>query len=115
MPKKVTSDEFLKNLKRSNSVTRQVTFIGQKLVKNAKLEKLKCDILSNFQTLCYLPATILAQRFFFFSPFLINSEAVSDTKLTEDLADLVDLIDLLDLTLPSRFTDSVLASCIIKP
>ena len=26
--------------------------IGQKLVENAKFEKLKCDILSNFQTMC---------------------------------------------------------------
>ena len=26
--------------------------IGQKLVENAKIQKLKCDILSNFQTLC---------------------------------------------------------------
>ena len=27
-------------------------FIGQKLVENAKMQKLKCDILSNFQTMC---------------------------------------------------------------
>ena len=27
--------------------------IGQKLVENAKLEKFKCDILGDFQTLCY--------------------------------------------------------------
>ena len=26
--------------------------IGQKLVENAKIEKFKCDILSNFQTMC---------------------------------------------------------------
>ena len=26
--------------------------IGQKLVENAKIEKLKCDILGDFQTLC---------------------------------------------------------------
>ena len=26
--------------------------IGQKLVGNAKIQKLKCDILSNFQTMC---------------------------------------------------------------
>ena len=26
--------------------------IGQKLVENAKIKKLKCDILSNFQTMC---------------------------------------------------------------
>ena len=37
---------------RSNSVTRQVNFlIGQKLLENAKIEKLKCDILGDFQTL----------------------------------------------------------------
>ena len=30
---------------------RQV-LIGQKLVENAKIQKFKCDILSNFQTLC---------------------------------------------------------------
>ena len=40
--------EFLKNWSlRSNSVTRQ----DQKLVENAKIEKFKCDILSNFQTM----------------------------------------------------------------
>ena len=46
--------EFLKtwNL-RSNSVTRQVSFLkGQKLVENAKIKKFKCDILSKFQTMC---------------------------------------------------------------
>ena len=26
--------------------------IGQKLVENAKIERLKCDILGDFQTLC---------------------------------------------------------------
>ena len=26
--------------------------IGQKLVRKAKIEKFKCDILSNFQTMC---------------------------------------------------------------
>ena len=26
--------------------------IGQRLVENAKIEKFKCDILSNFQTVC---------------------------------------------------------------
>ena len=26
--------------------------IGQKLVENGKLQKFKCDILSNFQTMC---------------------------------------------------------------
>ena len=38
-------------VKQCYSVPRQVTYIGQKLVKNAKIEKFKCDILSNFQTL----------------------------------------------------------------
>ena len=28
--------------------------IGQKLVENAKIEKFKCDILGDFQTLCKL-------------------------------------------------------------
>ena len=27
---------------------------GQKLVENAKIQKFKCDILSNFQTVCYI-------------------------------------------------------------
>ena len=46
--------EFLKTWSlRSNSVTRQVSFlIGQKLVENDKIQKFKCDILSNFQTMC---------------------------------------------------------------
>ena len=30
----------------------RLILIGQKLVENAKIEKLKCDILSDFQTLC---------------------------------------------------------------
>ena len=29
--------------------------IGQKLVENAKIKKLKCDILNNFQTMCLTP------------------------------------------------------------
>ena len=33
---------------RSNSVTRQVNFNRTKLMKNAKIQKFKCDILSNF-------------------------------------------------------------------
>ena len=37
---------------RSNSVTRQVTFNRTKIVKNAKTEKFKYDILRNFLTLC---------------------------------------------------------------
>ena len=35
----------------SNSVTRQVSFNNTKLVENAKIKKLKCDIFGNFQTL----------------------------------------------------------------
>ena len=35
-----------------NSVTRQVIFKGLKLVEIAKIENVKCDILSDFQTLC---------------------------------------------------------------
>ena len=31
----------------------RAVLIGQKLVKNAKIQKFKCDILSNFQTMCY--------------------------------------------------------------
>ena len=47
----VNFGEFLKTWSlRSNSVTRQVTFIRIKLVKNAIIEKLKCDILGDFQT-----------------------------------------------------------------
>ena len=45
--------EFLKTWSlRSNSVTRQVNFNRKKLVENAKIEKLKWDILSDFQTMC---------------------------------------------------------------
>ena len=51
MPKMVHFGEFLKIL-RLNSVTRQVAFITRKLVENAKIQKLKLDILSDFQTLC---------------------------------------------------------------
>ena len=45
--------EFLKiSSLRSNSVTRQVILIGQTLGENAKIQGFKCDILSNFQTMC---------------------------------------------------------------
>ena len=37
-------------------------WIGQKLVENAQIEKLKCDILSNFQTLWQ--ATYIFTQFF---------------------------------------------------
>ena len=44
--------EFLKNWSlRSNNVTRQVSFNGTKILENAKIQKFKCDILSNFQTM----------------------------------------------------------------
>ena len=33
--------------------------IGQKLVENAKIQKFKCDILSNFQTMCRVLNLIL--------------------------------------------------------
>ena len=39
---------------RSHSVTRQLSFYRQKLVKNAKIQKFKCAILSNFQTMWHL-------------------------------------------------------------
>ena len=43
----VQFSEFFKTWSlQSNSVTRQV------LVENAKIEKFRCDILSDFQTLC---------------------------------------------------------------
>ena len=42
--------EFLKTL--SLLTAGRSVLIGQKLVENAKLQKFKCDILSNFQTMC---------------------------------------------------------------
>ena len=45
MPKIVHFDEFLKTVLPDRSV-----LIGQKLVENAKIQKFKCDILSNFET-----------------------------------------------------------------
>ena len=42
--------EFLKSLWK-NRVTRQINFYWTKIGDNAKIEKLKCDILSDFQTL----------------------------------------------------------------
>ena len=50
----INLDEFLKTYSlQSNSVTRQVSFlIEQKLVESAKIKIFKCDILSNFQTMC---------------------------------------------------------------
>ena len=48
--KLVENGQFLKNLW-SNSVIRSL-LIGQKLTENTKIKKFKCDILSDFQTLC---------------------------------------------------------------
>ena len=56
MPKMVHFGEFLKTSSlRSNSVTRQVSFYRTKKNwwKMPKFKKFKCDILSNFQTMCY--------------------------------------------------------------
>ena len=54
--------------------------IGQKLVENAKIEKkFKCDILSNFQTMCWsgqLPAGLnwlIYSRLRSFTPFVVFS------------------------------------------
>ena len=49
----VNFGEFLKTWSLSSkSVARYVIFKGQKLVENAKIQKFKCDILGDFQTLC---------------------------------------------------------------
>ena len=45
--KKVPIGKYFENLKLESKL-----LLGQKLVENAKIEKLKYDILSNFQTLC---------------------------------------------------------------
>ena len=51
----VNLGEFLKTWSLcSISVPRQVNFDRQKFVETAKIEKFKCDILSNFQTLCWM-------------------------------------------------------------
>ena len=66
-PKMTNFDEFLKTLiLRSNSVTRQVTFNKQKLVKNAKIQKFKCDILGDFQSLCLLCSFFISGIFVHF-------------------------------------------------
>ena len=50
--KLVNFGEFFKTWSlRSNSGTRQITFIVQKIVENAKI---KCNILSHFQTICHI-------------------------------------------------------------
>ena len=47
--------EFLKTWSlRSSNVTGQVTLIWTKIGENALIEKFKCDILDDFQTLCYI-------------------------------------------------------------
>ena len=48
--KMVHLGEFLKTL--SLLTAGRSVLIGQKLVKDAKIQKFKCDILSNFQTMC---------------------------------------------------------------
>ena len=54
MPKIILYGKFLKTWNwRSNSVTRQVNFNFNWLVGNTKIKKLKWDILSEFQTLCF--------------------------------------------------------------
>ena len=45
--------EFLQSLSLHQTVLLDRSILSeQKLVKNAMIEKLKCDILGNFQTLC---------------------------------------------------------------
>ena len=52
MPKMVHFGEFLKTWSfRSNVLPDMSVLIGQKLVKNAKIQKFKCVILSNLQTM----------------------------------------------------------------
>ena len=59
----LSGQNFLKNAKKSPTFRKlevcgqtvlpdRSILIGQKLVQNAKIQILKCDILSNFQTLC---------------------------------------------------------------
>ena len=57
--KMVQIGEFLRTWSlRSNSVTRQVILMGQKLVNNAKIQIFKCDILSTIQTMWKCQATL---------------------------------------------------------
>ena len=52
MPKMVHFGEFLKTWSlRSNSVPDRSVLIRKKLVENAKIQRFKCDILGDFQTL----------------------------------------------------------------
>ena len=53
MPKMINFGEFLKSWIFGQTVLPDRSIlIGQKLVENGKLQKFKCDILSNFQTMC---------------------------------------------------------------
>ena len=53
MPKMVHFGEFLKSEACCQTVLPdRSVLIGLKLVENAKIPKFKCDILSNFQTMC---------------------------------------------------------------
>ena len=52
MPKMVNFGEFLKSEACGQTVLPEKSIlIGQKLVENDKVQKFKCDILSNFQTM----------------------------------------------------------------
>ena len=58
MPKMVHFDEFLKTEACGQTVLPdRSVLIGQKLVENAKIQKFNCDILSNFQTMCFMLTT----------------------------------------------------------
>ena len=57
---------------RSNSVSRKVTFIGQKLVENAKIQKLKWDIWSDFQAM-WAELECVKWDFFMFSYHSVNT------------------------------------------
>ena len=60
---------------RSNSVTRQVSFNRTKIGENAKIQKLKCDILSNFQTMCKRSLAI-----FFFCQTLLPKKCIHEER-----------------------------------
>ena len=53
MPKMVNFASFWKTEACGQTVLPDMPFLfGQKLIENAKIQKLKCDILRDFQTLC---------------------------------------------------------------
>ena len=53
MPKMVNLASFWKTEAYGQTVLPEKSvLVGQKLVENAKIQKFKCDILSNFQTIC---------------------------------------------------------------